>query len=405
MSHRPLTSRAVVAAVAILSVYGCAPKTAPAPVPAPAPPPAVVAPTPVGPTVATTCPSPTDGPSIVVSAVEESYRAFRANPTGAIPPACVLTAFAKLNTSLPDSMVGHAVSLAEEATRREPKAMERLTTETVLLARAARHGDALRAYNRVVAEDSARVTPELHRIGIRAAHRVADTASLLRALTRASRDPGASPSFNMEQRIITSVRALLTAIESGRGLLRQNPNYVAAFPSLIINFGQLGNSDSVMAYARRALAARAEPTSITGAMDAIVATMLRHATLYGPVESWETLVRKGMRVDSTLSTPSTKLLVSALITYAADAQVAEIAALVGGKVVGPMVGDAESRARAAADRDVGCRRIPSLKALLDVAEARLRDGGSRYPGPTVPAIVTGLSQARNSIVDLQLQCG
>jgi hypothetical protein len=341
----------------------------------------------------------------VVGAVEESYRAWRANPTGAIPPGCILTAFAKVTAPLPDSTVGHAISLAEEATRREPKALERLSTETILLARAARHSDALRAYNRAVAEDSTRVAMELHRIGIKAAHRVADTASLLRALTRAARDPGASTSFSTERQIITRVPGLLDAIVTGRGFLRQNPNYVAAFPSIIINFGQLGNADSVMLYVRRALAARAEPTAIAPGMDAIVATVLRHATLYGPVDGWDNLVKKGMRIDSTLSTPSTKLMMAALITYAADAQVADIDALVSGKVAAPMATDAESRARAAADRATGCSRIPSVKASLDVAEAKLRDGGSRYPGPTVPAIVAGLSQARNSIVDLQLKCG
>src|SRR4051812_37576360 len=104
------TLSAAFAAAALATVSACAPKSA-APTPAPIP-------TSAQPTISQTCPDPTDGPSIVVQAVEDAHRAMAANPTGAVPPVCLVTAFARIQTVVPDSLDQHAIAIAAELDRR-----------------------------------------------------------------------------------------------------------------------------------------------------------------------------------------------------------------------------------------------------------------------------------------------
>ena len=119
----------------------CGPKAAPAPAPAPTP---AAAPSPTW----LTCPSPTDGPSIVINAIDEAHRAWIANPaTTQLPPACVFAAFARVVSNASDSANTQALALATEASRRAPDQRELLAAEVVLLARARRYADVTREYD------------------------------------------------------------------------------------------------------------------------------------------------------------------------------------------------------------------------------------------------------------------
>src|SRR5882672_695687 len=83
-SRRTDHYRAAIAFAVFAVAVACAPKTAP---PAPAPTPVAVPPT-----VMQTCPDPTDGPSILVNAIDEAHRALVANPNTPLPPVCLLAA-------------------------------------------------------------------------------------------------------------------------------------------------------------------------------------------------------------------------------------------------------------------------------------------------------------------------
>src|SRR4051812_24804003 len=54
------------------------------------------------------CPGASDGPSIVVNALEEARRASAANPSGPAVPVCIVAAVAHLDGYLPDSLVQQA---------------------------------------------------------------------------------------------------------------------------------------------------------------------------------------------------------------------------------------------------------------------------------------------------------
>jgi hypothetical protein len=239
------------------------------------------------------------------------------------------------------------------------------------------------------------------RLAIVAARQRADTASLIRYLTRASSRADAAPAFRSELNVVRQAGALRAAIDEARGLIRQNPKYLAAYPSLIGNFGTLGLADSMVTYARRALAQGASHASLAAAADPYVNAALRHAALYGSAYGWDKPIASAMRVDSVLASPSTKFLVASLIVQSAERDIAEIGALVAGTswIARASGADAAGRNRAA-----GCQRIAAVMASLSLAEGKLRDGGDRYAGGGVAQIVSGLNAERARLMDLQAVC-
>src|SRR4051812_13718488 len=169
---RPFRTVSVIAAVA--AVFACGPKAAPPPST-----PTVAA----APTVMQTCPDPTDGPSIVVNAVDEAHRALVANPSTPLPPVCVLTAFGRVARDVADSTNEHALALAAELRRRGTDQADLLSAEIVLLARARRYAEVSTTYDRLVAV-AAEPPMEVSRLAIAAAHQRHDTTTLIRVLTK-----------------------------------------------------------------------------------------------------------------------------------------------------------------------------------------------------------------------------
>src|SRR5262249_24389368 len=151
------------------------------------------------------------------------------------------------------------------------------------------------------------------RFAVVAAHQRGDTATMLRLLSGAAARPDAPPAFRTEHTVLQKVGALRSAIDESRGFIRQNPKYAAAYPSLVGNFGTLGKADSVIAYIVRALRQGVARSSLAPTVDPFVNTLLRHAALYGSAYGWETQIAAATRLDSALSTPSTKFLVASLI--------------------------------------------------------------------------------------------
>ena len=122
---------------ALAAALGCAPK-------APSTSPAATG-GPASPTVMRSCPDPSDGPSIVVNAIEEAHRAFVANAATRLPPVCVLGgvfASAWRDSGLIDA---HALTIAAELGRRGASERELLSSEIVLFARARRYAEVSRA--------------------------------------------------------------------------------------------------------------------------------------------------------------------------------------------------------------------------------------------------------------------
>jgi hypothetical protein len=227
---------------------------------------------------------------------------------------------------------------------------------------------------------------------------------LTRYLTKAAARRDASPAFRNELTVLRQTGALRSAIAEARGLVRQNPKYVAAYPSLVGNFGTLGESDSVVAYVRRALAQGASRASLQPALDPYVNTMLRAAAVYGDAWSWSGAIASASHVDSTLSTTSTKFLVASLIVQSVDPQIGEIGGLVGGTSWMPRTSGANATAESARGRAAACARIAPLLASLDFAEQRLAQGGERYAGGGVAQLHAGARAERERLVYLQDLC-
>jgi len=335
--------------------------------------------------------------------VEDAHRALVANPSTPLPPACVLTAFARLSGPVPDSVETHAIDIASTlATRGGAGGQRDLRESQVLLyARAHRYAEVLRAYDAIGAADPPPPI-DVARAAIVAAHERADTSALVRLLTRHASRADAPPTLRAELNILRQVGALHSAINEARGLVRQNPKYLAGYPSLVGNFGTLGQADSVVAYLRRAIGQGATRASLAAAVDPLVNTMLRHAALYGAAYGWESRIAAATRVDSIVGSPSTKFLIASLIAQMADPQVGEIGALVAGTSYAPRaVGGAGG---ATTDRATGCRRIAPLLTLIAVAESRMREGGARYSGGGAAQVGAALSGERQRLTDLQDVC-
>jgi hypothetical protein len=343
------------------------------------------------------CPGPSDGVSIVADAITEAHRAFVSNPSTQLPPACVFSALAGVANSVSDSTVVRALVLAAEVRRRGPEPRDLAAAEVVLLSRAHRYAEVSRAYDRLAALDS---QPALHvvRLAIAAARQRGDTASLLRILARTVPRHDATAAMRTEYNVVRQASQLWAAVNEARGLLRQNPKYLAAYPSLVGNFGTLGLADSVAATSRRALAAGATRSAILPSVELLVSAMLRHAALYGSAYPWESAIASATRVDSALSTPSTKFLTATLIVYAAEARSSEIGVLVGTPALSRTADAATKEQRA-----TGCRRIPAVAASLDLAERRLREGGDSYQGGN-GQVRSGISAAREKLSSLQDIC-
>ena len=390
-SHRtPLALCALTAAVA------CSPKSTP-------PAPVAAAPTAAAPTVMQTCPDPSDGPSIVINAVDEAHRAFVANPATPLPPVCVLAAFARI-ASPPDSLDAGALALAGELRRRGSDQRELLATEIVLLARMRRYADVSAAYTRLVALDS-QPPIEVSRLAIAAAHQRSDTVTLIRILARTASRPGAGPSMAAELNVLRQVSALKSAINEARGLVRQNPKYVTAYPSLVGNFGTLGASDSVVAYIHRALAQGVPRATLSPSVENFVAWALRHATLYGSTYGWDARDRGGdaRRFGADLAVDKvSRRHVARAIDRGADR------------------GDFIARERHRADagdhrrerreiqaeqrRSAACQRIAPLSRRFDGAETYLRNGGDRFTGGGVEQLTAGLNAGRSTLATLRERC-
>jgi hypothetical protein len=316
---------------------------------------------------------------------------------------CVVTAFARLDGYLPDSLVEHAASLATEIGRRSGAQRDLLASEVLLLGRARRYAEVLPTYDRLTSVDS---TPamDVMRVAISAAWQQRDTVRLTRILTRAAPRADAPPAMRNELNVLRQVGALRAAIDESRGLLRQNPKYLAAYPSLVGNFGTLGRADSVRSYLQRALGQGAARASLQTSVDPFVNTMLRHAALYPTVFLGETAIAAASRVDSALSTASTKFLVASLIAQSAEPEIAEINALVSGSSWLPRGTSASAAAETTRARRDACHRIPPILARLSAGEQRLRDGGDRFPGAGVAQIRSGLSAERDRLTLLQDIC-
>jgi hypothetical protein len=198
-----------------------------------------------------------------------------------------------------------------------------------------------------------------------------------------------------EYNVIRQTSQLWGAINEARGLVRQNPRYFAAYPSLVGNFGTLGLADSVIATFRRALAAGAARSAVVPSVETLVGAMVRHATLYGSTYSWDSAIATAMRVDSAVSAPSTKFLTAAMIIYAAEARSTAIGALAGAPAPANDVASAQQRTS-------GCRQIPTVSASLDLAERRLREAGDQYSG--VGQLRSALDAARKKLAALNEAC-
>jgi hypothetical protein len=373
-------------------IDGCAPKVPP-------PPPSAAPASTVAPTIMLTCPDPTVGPSIVINAIEDAHRALSANPSTPLPPPCVLTAFGNIARPLPDSINEHALAIASALSSRGGDRRELLASEVVLFARARRDADVSRVYDQLLALNP-QPSLEVSRLAMGAARQRGDTAALIRALTKAVANPAATPAYGTELNVLRQVGALKSAIDQGRGFIRQNPRYVAAYPSLVSNFGTLAMTDSVVSYVRRALAQNTPRTQVSASLDPYVSAMLRHANLYGTRTNWDAAIAAATRVDSALSTSSTNFLVAALIVHSAAARIAEISAFVSGDSWTPEASPDE-RAR---NRVAGCQRIPSVMASLNAAEQRMRNGGDRFQAGGVSQTNAGLATAKERIAGLQEVC-
>ena len=360
----------VIALLALVAPLACAPKTSSGPTPRPGPAGAV----------RQTCPDSSDGASIIVDAIESAHRALVASPSTPLPPACVVVAFAQIETPVADSTSEHGLSIATELGKRGPATAELIASEVTLLSRLDRHADVVRAYDRLIVVDAA---PSMNvvRLALGAAHKRADTATLLRVISKAAARRDAPMAVRMEHDVLRSIGRLWTAVNQAQGFIRQNPRNATMYPSIVANFGTLALPDSVAAYARQGIAQGVTRAALTPSIESFVGTMQRHASLYGSTYDWDRAIVGVARVDSAFTTPSTKFLVASFLVQSA----------------GPAVAVAGVDVKADAGRADACRRLTRAASMLDVAETQLRSGGDRHTPSAVSSLRGAMTATRGRI--------
>ena len=326
-----------------------------------------------------------------------------ANPTGPVPPACLVTAFTRLTVVLPDSVTTHTLGIAAELDRRGPASRELLTSEITLLSRARRFQDVSRVYARLVAIEP-QPPIDVVKLALAAAHHEGDSTGVMRLLTASLTRSDMPPAFRTEHNVLQQTGALRAAITEARGFVRTNPKNLTSYPSLVGNFGTLGVADSVVAYLGRALKQGVTHAALTPALDAFVNTVLRHASIYGSSYGWDAQIAAAARVDSALATPSTKFLVAALIVQGSEPPIAELGASIDRGSLGAVVVGATPRTEMTQQRGAACQRLASVAALLEIANAAMRDGGGRYGGGGVPQLGAALAAERERVAALQTVC-
>jgi hypothetical protein len=132
-------------------------------------------------------------------------------------------------------------------------------------------------------------------------------------------------------------------------------------------------------------------------VDPVVNTMLRHAALYGRAYGWEPQIAAATRLDSALTTPSTKFLVASLVVQAAEPQIAELGPLIEGSSLFPRAVGSTAQPSAPA-----CQRVSSLLSSLDVAVTRLREAGEKNAGASQLAL--GIAAERERLAALRDAC-
>ncbi|HKS07203.1 MAG TPA: hypothetical protein VJR92_12920 [Gemmatimonadaceae bacterium] len=338
--------------------------------------------------IAQTCPDSSDGPSIVVDAVETAHRAIAANPATTPPPVCLVAAVAQLQT-VADSTREHTLAVAAAIGRRGTAPAELLASEMILLSGLERYDDVSRTYERLVAVDSAPAF-DVVRVALGAAHVRADTVALTRIITKTATRSGAPPAFRTEGEVLRNVGRLWTAVNQAGSILRQYPSTVNQYPAIVANFATLALPDSVALYARRGLANGATRTTLTPSIESFVSTMQRQAFLYGSGYKWEQALAGVTRVDSAMSIPSTKFLMASFTV----------------QFVAPMVSEAggDVGSKDAARHTAACQTMTRASSTLDAADANLRAAGNRPTADAVSSLGAALRATRAQIATASARC-
>jgi hypothetical protein len=348
------------------------------------------------------CPGATDGRSILESAIAAAHRSAALRPDGAPPAVCLVAAIANTPLQLADSAFLQALDVGD-AIRRAQNDRSILVHRIVLASRARRYAEVPATFDTLIATDSARVTQELARMAVIAAHRVADTASMTRALVKASAGLPASAPIAFELQILRQVRRVWLGADTARRVVQANPSRPDGYTRSITVLGTINQLDSVVAYLRLARSRGIPATAFTASMEALVNSMVRHAQAYNAPDGWEPTLEAALAVDSLASTPSTKYLVASAVAHVGLDRVTRLGGLLSGPGITTLGG---SRTPISPEtRELACPRLMSLTPLLDLADERLRAGGNRYEAAAAVASVTSaLAQLRSRLEPLRPMC-
>jgi hypothetical protein len=374
---------------------GCASK--PAAVPTPIPPAPAGAGTPA---LIDRCPDASDGPSVIATAIEYTYRELQSDASAKLPPGCVVLGFARIAGPVPDSLVAHALVVGTAHERRASDVRDARIGEIALFARTKRFTELSSAYDRLSSVDT-QPPYDVVRFAAAAARSRGDSGALLRIVTKAGARSDAPGSLRNEANVLRQITPLLAAINQARGLIRQNPKYTAGYPSIVANFGTLGQADSVVAYVSRGLAQGATRSALSASVESFVNAVQRHATLYAMTFDWDAAITHAMRVDSVLPSSATKYLVASLRVQSAGPRISRAEELVNGVSWWPPGRDA---ATAPSTRGEGCAQLAPIDASLGVAQSAMTAGGDGYA--TGAAELRGaLFSARAAVARLREVCG
>jgi hypothetical protein len=327
------------------------------------------------------CPDDTDTPQILTVYVGVAYRALANDPTRPPPAPCLLAAVAKKAGSFADSVVDQTLALDSVLLKGSPNDPSLLETRMVLSYRRRRHADVKSSFNRLLAVDPSRGTLERYRIAITASELSADTAGAVVLLASSSAKFPDAAYLKSEYDLIRQIPRMRALIDSVHRAMADDPRKTGGFTALASIYGNLGQTDSALAYIKRGRAAGVPKPELAGALRSMIGGVLRRAQLQDSPEEWEAALPMAFDVDSAYSSNETKYFVAVVIAHVLAERI-ELANFYRPMLVlthGHGSFDAIDVTRPATSKsDDACASMAAIFKLADFARERMTAGGNLF---------------------------
>ncbi|HEY6219501.1 MAG TPA: hypothetical protein VIV65_05565 [Gemmatimonadaceae bacterium] len=354
------------------------------------------------------CPDATDTPEILTTYVGVAFRSLKTDPGRPLPEPCLLVTVAQKAHEFRELTINQALTLDSILLVSKPADPALLDAKFLLAYQVRRLDLAKSAFDQLAAVDSARLDRTHFGVAVAAAELSADTASALRYLLAAATRFPDKPNFKVEYDLLRQVPRLRALIDTVRKVVRSDPTKTGGYASLASIYGQLGETDSALAWIARGRRAKTPPADLAGAVASIVNSVTRRAELQRSIEQWEAALSIAFDLDSAYTMDATKYFVAVTIasTVAGRLELQNFfrPTLVTTHGHGSFDSIDITRPPRAPTEDA-CQSLAVMGKLIAYGQDRMTAGGVRYAQGDIATVTRNLTAISARIRELAKACG